>query len=47
MLDATRGRTTLLVTHDRSGLDAADEIVTLERGRIRPVTRDELAGTTR
>ncbi|WP_275461204.1 thiol reductant ABC exporter subunit CydC [Streptomyces noursei] len=45
VLDATRGRTTLLVTHDRSGLDAADEIVTLERGRIRPVTRDELAGT--
>ncbi|WP_374223798.1 hypothetical protein [Streptomyces sp. ISL-11] len=28
VLDATRGRTTLLVTHERSGLAAADEIVT-------------------
>ncbi len=30
ILDATRGRTTLLVTHERSGLDAADRIVTLD-----------------
>ncbi|MBR8641420.1 thiol reductant ABC exporter subunit CydC [Streptomyces tuirus] len=29
ILDATRGRTTLLVTHERSGLDTADRIVTL------------------
>ncbi|WP_425473132.1 hypothetical protein [Streptomyces montanus] len=36
ILDATRGRTTLLVTHERSGLAAADRIVTLDRGRIRP-----------
>lgn len=36
ILDATRGRTTLLVTHDRSGLAAADEVVTLTRGRILP-----------
>ncbi|MBB5938437.1 thiol reductant ABC exporter subunit CydC [Streptomyces zagrosensis] len=37
ILDATRGRTTLLITHDRAGLAAADEIVTLDRGRIVPV----------
>jgi ATP-binding cassette subfamily C protein/ATP-binding cassette subfamily C protein CydC len=40
ILDATRGRTTLLVTHERSGLAAADEAVVLEGGRIRPVTLD-------
>ncbi|AOP50422.1 thiol reductant ABC exporter subunit CydC [Streptomyces lydicus] len=39
ILDATRGRTTLLVTHERSGLAAADEVVTLDRGRIRPATQ--------
>ncbi|MGW0615461.1 thiol reductant ABC exporter subunit CydC [Streptomyces sp. NPDC002788] len=43
ILDATRGRTTLLVTHERGGLAAADEIVTLDHGRIRPVTQDGLA----
>ncbi|GHA23608.1 hypothetical protein GCM10010329_53780 [Streptomyces spiroverticillatus] len=31
ILDATHGRTTLLVTHEREGLAAADEVVTLER----------------
>ncbi|MFE9674510.1 thiol reductant ABC exporter subunit CydC [Streptomyces sp. NPDC006259] len=46
ILDATRGRTTLLVTHERSGLAAADEIVTLDRGRIRPLARDGLARMT-
>ncbi|MEU9607711.1 thiol reductant ABC exporter subunit CydC [Streptomyces sp. NPDC048057] len=30
VLDATRGRTTLLVTHERNGLDAADEVVGLD-----------------
>lgn len=35
ILDATHGRTTLLVTHERSGLAGADEIVTLDGGRIR------------
>ncbi|MGA4847237.1 thiol reductant ABC exporter subunit CydC [Streptomyces sp. G5(2025)] len=30
ILDATRGRTTLLVTHDRSGIAAADRIVDLD-----------------
>ncbi|SMQ15969.1 ATP-binding cassette, subfamily C/ATP-binding cassette, subfamily C, CydC [Streptomyces sp. Ag82_O1-12] len=30
ILDATRGRTMLLVTHERSGLDAADHVVTLD-----------------
>ncbi|MFG2402002.1 thiol reductant ABC exporter subunit CydC [Streptomyces lydicus] len=38
ILDATRGRTTLLVTHERSGLAAADQVVTLDRGRVRPAT---------
>ncbi|MFG2503212.1 thiol reductant ABC exporter subunit CydC [Streptomyces sp. NPDC048441] len=32
ILDATRGRTTLLVTHDHAALAAADRIVTLDRG---------------
>lgn len=36
ILDATRDRTTLLITHDRSGLTAADQIVTLDRGRVVP-----------
>ncbi|MFF8957392.1 thiol reductant ABC exporter subunit CydC [Streptomyces sp. NPDC014894] len=38
VLDATRGRTTLLITHERAGLAAADRIVTLDGGRIRPFT---------
>lgn len=46
ILDATRDRTTLLVTHERAGLAAADRIVTLDRGRIRPVSRENLAGMT-
>lgn len=37
VLDATRGRTTLLVTHEQAGLAAADRIVVLDGGRIRPV----------
>ncbi|MFF2023029.1 thiol reductant ABC exporter subunit CydC [Streptomyces sp. NPDC058171] len=36
VLDATHGRTTLLVTHERAGLAAADEILTLDRGRLLP-----------
>ncbi|MEU8032505.1 ATP-binding cassette domain-containing protein [Streptomyces sp. NPDC049099] len=32
ILDATRGRTTLLVTHERAGLEAADAIATLRSG---------------
>ncbi|MGC0415282.1 thiol reductant ABC exporter subunit CydD [Embleya sp. AB8] len=35
LLDATRGRTTLLVTHRLTGLDAVDEIVVLAEGRVR------------
>ncbi|MFJ2770629.1 thiol reductant ABC exporter subunit CydC [Streptomyces sp. NPDC087300] len=31
ILDATRGRTTLLIAHDRAGLAAADAIATLDR----------------
>ncbi len=45
ILDATRGRTTLLVTHERAGLDAADEIVALVRGRLHSVTEDGPADT--
>ncbi|MFE4023184.1 thiol reductant ABC exporter subunit CydC [Streptomyces sp. NPDC059101] len=35
ILDATRGSTTLLITHQVAGLAAADEVLTLDRGRIR------------
>ncbi|MBO8193904.1 thiol reductant ABC exporter subunit CydC [Streptomyces oryzae] len=45
ILDATRGRTTLLVTHERSGLAAADRVVTLGRGRIRSAARGGIDGT--
>ncbi|MFF3207793.1 thiol reductant ABC exporter subunit CydC [Streptomyces sp. NPDC002962] len=34
ILDATRDRTTLLVTHEREGLTGADQVVTIERGRV-------------
>lgn len=36
LLDATRGRTTVLITHRLAGLagDAVDEIVVLDRGRV-------------
>ncbi|WP_225102087.1 thiol reductant ABC exporter subunit CydC [Streptomyces sp. CoH27] len=34
ILDATRGRTTLLVAHEREGLTAADQVVRLDGGRI-------------
>ncbi|MEV0321062.1 thiol reductant ABC exporter subunit CydC [Streptomyces sp. NPDC050658] len=40
ILDATRGRTTLLVTHERAGLAAADRIVLVDRGRARTVTTE-------
>ncbi|MCO5967602.1 thiol reductant ABC exporter subunit CydC [Actinoallomurus soli] len=39
LLSATRGRTTLLITHDRTGLDEVDEIVFLEAGRVVERTR--------
>lgn len=35
ILDATRGRTTLLVTHEREGFGGADQVVTLDEGRVR------------
>jgi len=35
ILDATRGRTTLLVTHERAGFTGADQVVTLDGGRVR------------
>jgi ATP-binding cassette subfamily C protein CydC len=34
ILTATRGRATLLITHDLDGLDQVDEIVVLDRGRV-------------
>ncbi|MHC5905127.1 thiol reductant ABC exporter subunit CydC, partial [Streptomyces sp. S6] len=34
LLAATEGRTTLLITHRLAGLDAVDEVVVLEEGRI-------------
>jgi thiol reductant ABC exporter CydC subunit len=34
LLTATEGRTTLLVTHRLAGLDAVDEIVVLDEGRV-------------
>jgi ATP-binding cassette, subfamily C, bacterial CydC len=34
LLSATRGRTTLLITHDLEGLAQVDEIVVLDRGRV-------------
>ncbi|MEU8737150.1 thiol reductant ABC exporter subunit CydD [Streptomyces halstedii] len=34
LLDATRGRTTLLITHRLAGLDAVDEVLVLDEGRI-------------
>ena len=34
LLSATRGRTTLLITHDLDGLEQVDEIVVLDRGAV-------------
>ncbi|MBO1336740.1 thiol reductant ABC exporter subunit CydD [Streptomyces sp. VRA16 Mangrove soil] len=34
LLDATRGRTTVLITHRLAGLDAVDEVVVLDGGRV-------------
>jgi ABC-type bacteriocin/lantibiotic exporters, contain an N-terminal double-glycine peptidase domain len=34
LLRATEGRTTLLITHRLVGLDAVDEVVVLDRGRV-------------
>jgi thiol reductant ABC exporter CydC subunit len=34
LLDVTRGRATLLITHDLDGLDQLDEIVVLDQGRV-------------
>jgi ATP-binding cassette subfamily C protein CydCD len=46
LLDATRDRTTLLVTHRLTGLDAVDEIVVLSEGRVlQRGTWDRLVGS--
>jgi ABC-type transport system involved in cytochrome bd biosynthesis fused ATPase/permease subunit len=34
LLQATAGRTTLLITHDLDGLDQVDEIVVLRHGKV-------------
>ncbi|WP_344011591.1 thiol reductant ABC exporter subunit CydD [Streptomyces thermospinosisporus] len=34
LLAATEGRTTLLITHRLAGLDAVDEVIVLDRGRV-------------
>ncbi|RPK47260.1 putative multidrug resistance ABC transporter ATP-binding/permease protein YheH [Streptomyces sp. ADI92-24] len=34
LLAATRGRTTVLITHRLEGLDAVDEVVVLEAGAV-------------
>ena len=34
LLDATEGRTTLLITHRLAGLEAVDEVVVLDEGRV-------------
>src|SRR5262249_36561552 len=41
LLDATRGRATLLITHDLDGLDQVDEIIVLDHGRITERGRHE------
>jgi ATP-binding cassette subfamily C protein/ATP-binding cassette subfamily C protein CydC len=40
--DATRGRTTLPITHEPLGPAAADRFVILDRGRIHPPTPEEV-----
>jgi ATP-binding cassette subfamily C protein CydCD len=39
LLAATTGRTTLLITHRRTGLDEVDEVVELSEGKVAQVTR--------
>src|SRR5690606_6550149 len=34
LLAATEGRTTLLITHRLAGLEAVDEVIVLDRGRV-------------
>ena len=34
LLDATRGQTTVMITHRLAGLEAMDEIVVLDAGRV-------------
>ncbi|MGA5128425.1 thiol reductant ABC exporter subunit CydD [Streptomyces olivoreticuli] len=45
LLAATEGRTTVLITHRLSGLEAVDEVIVLERGRtVQRGAYEELAG---
>jgi ABC-type multidrug transport system fused ATPase/permease subunit len=34
VVEVTRGRTTLIITHRLAGLDAMDEVVVLDAGRV-------------
>jgi ATP-binding cassette subfamily C protein CydCD len=34
LLAVTEGRTTLLITHRLAGLEAVDEVIVLDRGRV-------------
>jgi ABC-type multidrug transport system fused ATPase/permease subunit len=34
LLAATRGRATLLITHEMQGLDQVDEIIVLDHGQV-------------
>ncbi|WP_432056537.1 thiol reductant ABC exporter subunit CydD [Streptomyces sp. bgisy022] len=46
LLAATEGRTTLLITHRLAGLEAVDEVIVLDEGRVvQRGTYPELAGT--
>ncbi len=47
LLDLTRGRTTVMITHRLSGLDAMDEVLVLDAGRVveRGSHTDLAAGT--
>lgn len=46
LLRVTRGRATLLITHDLDGLDQVDDVIVLERGKIAERgTHDQLVAT--
>jgi len=46
-LNKERGITLIMVTHDMTLLDYADRVITLEAGRVRENTREEIAAVRR